>query len=134
MTTHAWFGPKGTVSPLHHDPSNNLLTQIVGSKRVLLYDRCHTSNLYPFDKNNRMRWNSSQVLELISKIEMLKILFFSLIKVDAENVDSARFPLFETTPGFECVLNAGEMLFIPPRFWHHVRSLSTSFSISFWWY
>ena len=38
-STMLWLGPEGTVSPLHHDPMDNLLMQIVGRKRVLLYPR-----------------------------------------------------------------------------------------------
>jgi lysine-specific demethylase 8 len=43
------------------------------------------------------------------------------------------FPLFEKAPFCECVVHAGESLFIPEGFWHYVRALDDSFSISFWW-
>jgi hypothetical protein len=32
-----WMGPRHTVSPLHYDPLDNILMQIVGWKRVVLF-------------------------------------------------------------------------------------------------
>lgn len=34
---------------------------------------------------------------------------------------------------WECVLEPGDTLVIPIGWWHYVRSLSVSFSVSFWW-
>lgn len=31
-----WFGPAGTVTPMHHDTTNILLHQVIGEKRILL--------------------------------------------------------------------------------------------------
>ncbi|XP_077509305.1 lysine-specific demethylase 8-like [Amblyomma americanum] len=106
-----WFGPEGTVSPLHHDPKNNLLAQVFGEKYIRLYGKAQTPFLYPYEE---------QLLENTSQ-------------VDIEDPDFDKFPLFEKAEYTECVLKAGEMLFIPPKCWHFVRSLSPSLSISFWW-
>ncbi len=55
----------------------------------------------------------------------------------------ARFPGFGDIEGkegqgadkgyLECILEEDEMLYIPVGWWHYVRSLDTSFSVSLWW-
>jgi hypothetical protein len=116
VAIHAWFGPGGTTSPCHHDPSNNLLCQVVGAKLVRLFDPKHTPSLYPHDKADRMRWNSSRV------------------QPGVRDADLDAYPLLRDVPFFECLLAPGEMLFIPPRWWHAVDAVTRSFSVSFWWF
>ena len=111
VDVNAWFGPQGTVSPLHYDPKRNLLAQVVGSKYVRLYEKSQTDFLYAHRSD--MLKNTSQV--------------------DVECVDVAEHPLFCDAVYWDGVLKEGEMLYIPPMCWHFVKSLSVSFSVSFWW-
>lgn len=41
-----WFGPAGTVTPLHHDDSNVLLGQIYGEKQIIIYPWSEAYLLY----------------------------------------------------------------------------------------
>lgn len=43
------------------------------------------------------------------------------------------FPLFKDAEFVEAILGPGECLFIPRGWWHYVKSLSPSCSVSFWW-
>ncbi|XVF19226.1 hypothetical protein REPUB_Repub11eG0091600 [Reevesia pubescens] len=108
---NAWFGPAGTVTPLHHDPHHNILAQVVGKKYVRLYSVSYSEELYPYSET--MLNNSSQV--------------------DIDNIDNVEFPKVHDLEFIDCILEEGEMLYIPPKWWHYVRSLTTSFSVSFWW-
>ncbi|XP_010873211.2 lysine-specific demethylase 8 isoform X1 [Esox lucius] len=111
ITINAWFGPGGTVSPLHHDPQLNFLAQVVGRKYIRLYSPEDTDKLYP---------HQSQLLNNTSQVEV-------------ESPDIEKFPEFVNAPYLECVLQPGDVLFIPVKHWHYVRSLELSFSVSFWW-
>lgn len=51
-------------------------------------------------------------------------------RVDPERPDLVRFPRFDGATAYECVLEPGEMLFIPANWWHHVRALEKSITVS----
>jgi hypothetical protein len=50
--------------------------------------------------------------------------------VDPEQPDLERYPLFARATPHQCVLAPGETLFMPPDWWHYVRSLDHSITLS----
>jgi hypothetical protein len=97
-----WFGPAGTITPLHHDASSILFCQVYGRKRfrmaspleVSLFDGALSmySSLDPERPEGDPRWTS------------------------------VTFKDFTLAPG--------EALYIPAGWWHHVRALDVSISFA----
>jgi lysine-specific demethylase 8 len=50
----------------------------------------------------------------------------------AEDWDEV-YPGISEVPYVECILEAGEALYMPVGWWHYVRSCSVGISVSFWW-
>lgn len=51
-------------------------------------------------------------------------------KVDPEHPDLVQFGLFAEATAYECVLGPSEVLYIPPDWWHCVRALDNSITVS----
>jgi hypothetical protein len=98
-----WIGPAGTVTPLHHDTSNILFCQVFGRKRIKLVSPLETDLL------DGMRG------------------VYSVL--DAER-DLGRRKRLRHVAVREVDLAAGEALFIPVGWWHHVRALEVSINFS----
>ena len=100
-----WFGPAGTVTPLHHDTLMLFHTQVVGRKRWRFISPLQIAHLYNY--NN----------------------VFSPIDVDRP--DLHRYPDFAKAQVLEVIVEPGETVFLPLGWWHQVRALDVSLSFSF---
>jgi hypothetical protein len=108
---HLWYGSAGNVTPLHHDPLSNLFLQVFGRKRLTLYAPRYFEELYPYPEDAR---------------------FSHMSRVDVERPDPIAYPRAHGIERLEVTLLPGELLFLPPFWWHHVRSLEPSISVNFW--
>lgn len=104
-TLTMWFGPPGTVTPLHHDHENAYLVQLYGRKKVLL----------------------APALE----IHLMANRVSTFSDIDPTSEDSLKsHPEFSKASVREIILEPGMALFIPVGWWHRVESLSVSISVS----
>ena len=79
---------------------DNLLIQVIGRKRVVLYSPREATNLY-------LNGDKSEVL-------------------DIDNPDLSRFPKFTEVIPYEGFMEPGDVLFIPAMWFHNVISLEVS--------
>ena len=99
--TALWLGPAGTITPLHHDQSDILFTQVVGRKRV----------------------------RLISPAEhAVAVCAHGLYGPTLESFE--RDPRLHGVRVHDLVLNPGDTLFIPFGWWHHLTALDPAISIA----
>ena len=136
--TMIWFGPHGTISPLHYDPLDNLLMQMVGSKRVLLYP---PYNAHHYSQSDHDNYNNSSDGHEDNNGEIQDWYYagtnhqqYNTSPIDVEHPDYELFPQFKNAPpALEGILGVGDILYIPKKWWHHVCSLETSISVNTWW-
>ncbi|PWF55669.1 cupin-like domain-containing protein [Massilia glaciei] len=105
-----WLGPAGTVTPLHCDYDDNIFAQVWGAKRIFLAPPHHDEFLYPSEAN--------------------AILFGS--PFDPEAPDFEKFPLARQASMVECIVNPGDLLYVPAGWYHQVRALTFSLSSNRW--
>ncbi|CAM4111314.1 Lysine-specific demethylase 8 [Pseudomonas reidholzensis] len=107
-----WIGPKGTLTPLHRDDSDNLFAQVWGEKSFIL--------AAPHYREALGCWATSPDGGLEG------------CDVDPRAPDPVRFPGSDAVHFMEVVLQAGDLLFLPEGWFHQVESLATSLSVNFW--
>lgn len=104
-----FFGGKGSVTFLHYDIdlAHIFHTHFNGRKHVILFENKWKDRLY-----------------------QIPYATYALEDYDVENPDFSKFPALKGVKGTEAYLEHGDTLFMPTGYWHWMKYLDGSFSIS----
>jgi hypothetical protein len=104
-----FFGGSNSVTFLHYDIDlpHIFHTHFGGRKHVILFENKWKRRLYCIP-------NTTYALE----------------DFDVDNPDIAKFPALDGVEGFEVFLEHGDTLFMPTGYWHWMKYLDGSFSLS----
>jgi hypothetical protein len=134
--TMIWIGPRDCASRLHYDPLDNMFLQILGTKRVHLIEPSISTDLIYVDTSVYQQHNMSNIpyfdeeLELLSKDPNAEKQW----KTKQVSVVESEYPNLVQIPTiYETIMYPGDLLFIPSKWWHAVRSLEYSISVNAWW-
>ncbi len=104
-----FFGGKGSETFLHYDidMAHIFHTHFNGRKRILLFD---------------YRWKE--------RLYKMPFATYALEDYKISDPDFEKFPALDGVRGIECYLEHGDTLFMPTGWWHWMKYLDGSFSIS----
>ena len=111
-TFQVFIGGKGTRTSLHAASENNLFTQIYGTKHWYLYPPENDIIFTP----------------PITRSPYFHTLF------DPDSADFEKYPNARHITTWECELKAGDVLYNPPSWWHHVTNKTNSIGVGFRWF
>lgn len=111
VSTNLWLQAAGDKTHLHWDHDPGVLGLLHGEKEIALFAPGDRRSLYPIGSGSGVNWS----------------------QVDFWRWDAEAFPKFADARPIRLTLRAGEMLIVPPTWWHSVHTTQPSISLNCWW-
>ena len=111
-SVNVWMGQPNVIAHCHYDGYHNFYAQLYGTKRFILFSPTNWPGLYPYPF---LHPSHAQA------------------QVNATDSDDVRrFKLIRNVEALKITLRPGDLLYIPPLWFHEVESLSVSISVNVW--
>ncbi len=99
------MGPRGTITPFHHDLTNNFMAQVIGRKRIKLASS----------------WD----------IPLMRNYLHCFSGIDGRTTPPSPRPWLDEPQILEFMLHPGDILFLPIGCLHYVEGVDISVTVSF---
>ena len=145
LTTNTLLiGQEGSTTPLHFDEQENFLHQIGGTKTCYLFAPSYYKYFYPYplqhpcDRQSQInfdaidfdRFSNMRDICCNDKEEEGEGGGNNNVNEKKEKKNSNKKQYYH---GYKCVLEPGDVLYIPRYWWHHIiNEKKTSMAINFW--
>uniref|UniRef100_A0A182PJR4 JmjC domain-containing protein n=1 Tax=Anopheles epiroticus TaxID=199890 RepID=A0A182PJR4_9DIPT len=122
-------------STVHKDPYENIYCVISGYKDFILIPPIDLHNVprrkYPMGIYMQQNDDSIVIEPVVDKKGQPGLIEW--VSVDPLNPDLERFPCYADATTYEIRLNAGDLLYLPSLWYHHVRQSHKCIAINFWY-
>ena len=108
-----FVGAAGTSTQWHCAELQNLFVEVTGRKRWLMAAPAYTPCFDPRISSTSQQYCHSMI--------------------DFRNPDTERFPLYQYLQLWEVTLDRGDLLYVPPFWWHCVENLTDTVGVALWW-
>lgn len=133
-----WMGDERAITSMHKDPYDNLYCVVSGHKDFILFPpHCQPwipKKLYPtgvYERNADTQ--QYHIKPLKDENDENEPLLTKWISIDPLAPDLAAHPKYSKIQPLHVRVNAGDLLFLPNYWYHHVRQSHKCIAVNFWY-
>ena len=109
---NVWMGQPDVIAHCHYDGYYNFYAQLYGTKQFTMFRPTNWPGLYPYPFLHPSHAQAQVNLSDLS--------------------NTVIYPLTSRVEAYRVVLEPGDLLYMPPMWFHHVESKSVSISVNVW--
>lgn len=121
---NAWIGDGATRGKLHFDPYENLLTQVDGSRTLVLFPPRTVGMYEGHIREATLAYDFERDAFRRARLEESTSMVMSPVDIQAPDVE--RFPLYDPSRALRCRIDPGDVLYLPAFWWHEVCAMPSS--------
>lgn len=126
-----WLGESAAVTSLHKDHYENLYCVILGEKHFILHPPTDRPFIpYELYQPAVYQVNEDGSFAVVDQESAEKVPW---IPVDPLDPDLSMYPAYSQTRPLHVTVRAGEMLYLPSLWFHHVRQSHGCIAVNYWY-